>query len=163
MLNNFLAHFKLKTYSLVVAGAEKIKSHTTPIPKTMSFNEDFKTISKMDKSNSCPDECEFKRLLRIPAVWVPPPQNNPLIGMIISRDPTTAFISHYNDAKSKNLLLWRENLFDTNGIPKWTYDKIASFNRKYMEGALSEEELKKITNTIFNSVYWGHLHKCYSD
>ena len=96
----------------------------------MNFDNYFKAISKMNKSDACPDECEFKRLSAIPAVWVPPPQNNPFIGMIISRDPTTAFIPYYNDAKSKDLSLWREDLFNSNAIPDWIYGRIEYFNRK---------------------------------
>lgn len=117
----------------------------------------------MNKSDACPDECEFKRLSAIPAVWVPPPQNNPFIGMIISRDPTTAFIPYYNDAKSKNLLSWREDLFNSNAIPDWIYGRIEYFNRKYMENYLSNDELLNFKKTLFNSVYWTHLHKCFTD
>lgn len=125
----------------------------------------------MNKYDSCPDNCKFKKLPKIPAVWVPPPQNNPFIGMIISRDPTTAFIPYYNDAKipyyndakSKGLSLWRENLFNSNAIPDWIYKRIEYFNRKYMENSLSNDELANFRKTLFNSVYWTHLHKCCTD
>jgi hypothetical protein len=129
----------------------------------MSFDDYFKTVSKMNKSDSCPDECEFKRLSDIPAVWVHPPQNNPFIGIIISRDPTTAFIPYYNDAKSKDLSLWREDLFNSNAIPDWIYGRIEYFNRKYMENSLSNDELLNFKKILFNSVYWTHLHKCCTD
>lgn len=117
----------------------------------------------MNKSNACPDECEFKRLSAIPAVWVPPPQNNPFIGMIISRDPTTAFIPYYNDAKSKSFFSWKEDLFNSNAIPDWIYGRIEYFNRKYLENYLSNDELVNFRKVLFQSVYWTHLHKCCTD
>lgn len=129
----------------------------------MSFDDFFKTSIVMKKSQSCPDKCEFKGVTEIPAVWVPPAENNPFIGIIISRDPTTAFIPFYKEANGMNLTEWREYLFSTNAIPKWTFDKIALFNRKYMEGAFSDFEMNNFKDTLFNSVYWTHLHKCCTD
>lgn len=129
----------------------------------MSFDKHFKTFITINKSDACPDGCEFKGLSDIPAVWVPPPQKNPFVGIIISRDPTTEFIPYYNAAKSRNLSSWRELLFDTNAIPRWTYHRIEVFNQRYMHSALSEKELKKFRDTLFHSVYWTHLHKCCTD
>ncbi|KAF1078385.1 uracil-DNA glycosylase family protein [Methanogenium sp. MK-MG] len=129
----------------------------------MSFDEHVKICMTMNKSDACPDECELKGLSDIPAVWVPPPQNHPFAGIIISRDPTTAFIPYYTDAKSRSLSLWRELLFDTNAIPRWTFTRIKSFNQRYMQGALSDEELNTFRDTLYHSVYWTHLHKCCTD
>ena len=67
------------------------------------------------------------------AVWVPPPQNNHFVGMIISRDSTTAFVLYYSSAKSKNLSLWWEDLFNSNAMPDWIYRRIEYYNRKYMD------------------------------
>lgn len=129
----------------------------------MNFDEQFEAFMAMNKSDVCPDGCEFKGLADTPLVWVPPPQKHPFIGFIISRDPTTEFIPYYTDAKSKSLSSWRELLFNSNAIPRWTYRRIEVFNQKYMHGALSEEELINFRDTLFHSVYWTHLHKCCTD
>lgn len=129
----------------------------------MSFDEDFQTFTKMNKPDACPDACECKGLADIPAVWVPPPQNHPFVGIIISRDPTTAFIPYYSEAQSKDLSGWREHLFDTNAIPRWICQRIGEFNGKYMDGALSTGELETFRETLYHSVYWTHLHKCCTD
>lgn len=129
----------------------------------MSFDEHFKSVSMMNKIDACPDECKFKRLTDIPAVWIPLPQKKPFAGIIISRDPTTAFIPYYDAAKSKSLLLWREELFNSNAIPDWIYKRIETFNRRYMESSLSNDELANFKRTLFQSVYWTHLHKCCTD
>ncbi|WAI01797.1 uracil-DNA glycosylase family protein [Methanogenium organophilum] len=129
----------------------------------MVFDEHFHAFTKLTKSDACPDTCECKELIDIPTVWVPPPQKHPFAGIIISRDPTTAFIPYYTEAQSKDLSLWREHLFATNAIPQWTFQRISEFNRKYMDGALSEGELETFRKTLCHSVYWTHLHKCCTD
>lgn len=129
----------------------------------MSFDEDFRDFIAMDKFISCPEECGLRCLSEIPVVWVPPPQEHPFIGIIISRDPTTAFIPFYNEARDMNLPEWREHLFATNAIPRWVCEKIEKFSREYMDDPLSEEELENFRDTLYNSVYWTHLHKCCTD
>jgi hypothetical protein len=129
----------------------------------MGFSEHFEECKVMNKSLSCPEECGLRDLSGIPAVWVPPPQDRPLAGMIISRDPTTAFIQYYNEARSMPLPEWREHLFHCNAISDWTFDKIERFNRKCMKVPLSPEDLENFRNTLFHSVYWTHLHKCCTD
>ena len=129
----------------------------------MGFSGYFEECKDMKKSFSCPEECGLRDLSKIPAVWVPPPQNHPFAGMIISRDPTTAFIPYYNDAEAMPLPQWRERLFHCNAIPDWTFDKIERFSGKCMEVPLSPEELENFRNTLFSSVYWTHLHKCCTD
>lgn len=117
----------------------------------MSFDEHFKTFISINKSDACPDECECKGLSGIPAVWIPPPQKHPFVGIIISRDPTTAFIPYYTDAKAKDLSSWRELLFETNAIPRWTFQRITAFNGKYMDGAFSEEEMNTFRDKTVTS------------
>ncbi len=129
----------------------------------MGFTEHFEDCRKMNKKDSCPDECEFKDMLEIPAVWVPPPQKHQFIGIIISRDPTTAFIPFYNEAKEMDFRKWREHLFATNAIPRWVCKKVEKFSSEYMAVPLSNEELENFRKTLYNSVYWTHLHKCCTD
>ncbi|MBN1431496.1 MAG: hypothetical protein JW931_01850 [Methanomicrobiaceae archaeon] len=117
----------------------------------------------MNKKDSCPDECGLKSISTAPAVWVPPPQRHPFAGIIISRDPTTAFIPFYNEAKEMDLPKWREHLFATDAIPRWVCSRIEMFNRKYMDDLFSKEELGNFRDTLYNSVYWTHLHKCCTD
>jgi len=129
----------------------------------MGFDKHFKNFIAMKKSDACPDTCELKGASGIPAVWVPPPQNHPFAGLIISRDPTTAFIPYYTDAKKMDLSLWRELLFDTNAIPRWTHQRVTKFTEKYLQGTISEEEMEQFRETLYHSVYWTHLHKCCTD
>lgn len=129
----------------------------------MGFSEYFEEWMDMDKTVSCPEGCGLRTLSEIPAVWVPSPQDRPFAGMIISRDPTTAFITYYNEARSMPLPGWREHLFHCNAIPDWTFDKIERFSSGYMEAPLSKKELENFRDTLFNSVYWTHLHRCCTD
>jgi len=129
----------------------------------MGFSEHFEDCRKMNKKDSCPDGCGLKSMSTAPAVWVPPPQRHRFAGIIISRDPTTAFIPFYNEAKEMDLSKWRDHLFATDAIPRWVCDKVEKFSREHMADPLSDEELEKFRDTLYNSVYWTHLHKCCTD
>lgn len=130
----------------------------------MNLNTFFSDNSQVDKGEVCPAECVFKKLSSIPQVWIPPPQSpNNCIGMIISRDPTTAFIPYYSKARTLELPLWRQELFNSHAIPQWLCDRIAVFNQKYMQGQLSDDVLIRFRNSISENVYWTHLHKCCTD
>jgi hypothetical protein len=130
----------------------------------MNLNTLFFDNIQLDKGKVCPAKCEFKNLSSTPQVWVPPPQKtNKCIGIIISRDPTTAFIPYYTNASSLELSLWRQNLFNSHAIPQWLCDRITVFNLKYMHGQLSEDVLSRFKRSINENVYWTHLHKCCTD
>jgi hypothetical protein len=118
----------------------------------------------MDKRKVCPDLCELKDFPAIPPIWIPPPQKRDrFVGLIISRDPTTAFIPAYCAARAMSASSGRAYLFHSDAIPRWIFDQIAVFNQKFMQTSFSEEELMNFRTVLFEGVYWTHLHKCCTD
>lgn len=117
-----------------------------------------------DKERECPDRCELKGFPAVPPVWVPPPQNcERPVGLIVSRDPTVAFIPTYLSSRAMSASSGREYLFASDAIPRWICDRIAVFNRLFMQSSLSEEELARFRRVLYGKVYWTHLHKCCTD
>jgi hypothetical protein len=129
---------------------------------TMEFYEYFEACSTMNKEEECPDGCELKEgFPDIPPIWIPPPQKpDQFVGLLISRDPTTDFMPVYCCAKTKYASSPRAYMFKSNAIPRWLCDRIAEFNKEYMENQLSPSEFDTIRRTLFDHVYWTHLHKC---
>jgi len=104
------------------------------------------------KKNVCPKECELQSK-DIEIVTVPPP--NEIVGIIISRDPTTEWIENgYEDAKGKSDDKRRKELFET-AIPRILIDRICNY--------IDAKNLEILKKTIYQKVYWTHLHKCFTD
>jgi hypothetical protein len=130
----------------------------------MDFYEHFERCGAMDKEHVCPDRCELKDFSAVPPIWVPPPQKRDhFVGVVVSRDPTTEFIPVYSAAKIMGASSGRAHLFHSNAIPRWIFDRIAVFNRMFMQNTLSEKELTNFRDVLFEGVYWTHLHKCCTD
>ncbi|MDI6708226.1 MAG: uracil-DNA glycosylase family protein, partial [Candidatus Thermoplasmatota archaeon] len=109
--------------------------------------------TEINKSD-CPKECAFKNKKTEP-VLIPQPEE--IIGIIVSRDPTVDWLYKYlKDEDEKNAS--RKLLF-ASAIPLSLLTKIAIFMRK----ALAHEDMKCLFNTIFEKVYWTHMHKCCTD
>jgi len=107
--------------------------------------------------------CKFKSLRNTPIVGIPGPQKpNHLLGVIISRDPTTAFILPYMMARERSLEGWHHDLMVACAPPQWVIGQIATFNRKYLENNYTAE-IKRLYEIMVNNVYWTHLHKCCTD
>jgi hypothetical protein len=77
-----------------------------------------------------------------------PPEN--IQGILISRDPTSAFIEPYRTQK-KN-----KGLCQFNAPPKWLYSRILS----YMKYSSNSPEAEKLCNFLNLNCYWTHFHKC---
>ncbi|MDO8733774.1 MAG: uracil-DNA glycosylase family protein [Elusimicrobiota bacterium] len=114
----------------------------------MKLNEYLKKIRK----SRCPHDCEFKIKEKIEIAFVPPPDK--ILGVIISRDPTTNWLEkHYKKEKKS-----RKNLFDS-AIPSQLIERI----RNFMANNITEKDKKHISEFIYKNVYWTHLHKCFTD
>ena len=113
-------------------------------------------FEKIDKSD-CPDDCTFKYKREIEIALVPPPDE--ILGVIISRDPTIGWYSKYTDIK-KNYEeeTVRTKLFET-AIPNSLKNQIEFF----MKESLDKNSLDCLFDTLFQKVYWTHLHKCFTD
>lgn len=113
-------------------------------------------LEKIDKSD-CPDDCTFKYKREIKIALVPPPDE--ILGVIISRDPTTRWYSTYTDIK-KNYEeeTVRTKLFET-AIPNSLKNQIEFF----MKESIDKNNLDCLFDTLFQKVYWTHLHKCFTD
>jgi len=95
------------------------------------------------------DNCELNDRWPLPhPICMSPPEN--IQGILISRDPTSAFIEPYRTQK-KN-----EGLFQFNAPPKWLCCRIQSF----MKYSINSPELEKIRNFLNWNCYWTHFHKC---
>jgi len=130
----------------------------------IDFYEYFERCRGADKERECPDQCELKVFPAVPPVWVPPPQNRDrLVGLVVSRDPTVAFIPTYLSAQAMSASSGREHLFASDAIPRWICDRIAVFNRTFMPNPFSEEELTNFRHVLYDGVYWTHLNKCCTD
>ena len=108
----------------------------------MNIREYLETLNK----NSCPNDCELKNKRKIEIALVPPPDE--ILGVIISRDPTTDWLDTYRK-ESKS----RERLFDT-AIPVQLIERI----KKFTGG-----DINYLSELIYKNVYWTHLHKCFTD
>jgi len=109
----------------------------------------------IDKSK-CPSDCGFQSKKDIPIIWVPPPQKS--LGVLISRDPTFRGIPFYNYYMSEEKEFAKKMLF-AHSIPKLLIERILEF----MGDRISKNNIKNLFDTIFQQVYWTHLHKCITD
>ena len=114
--------------------------------KMKALKKYLETINK----NDCPQDCELQSKKEIEIALVPPPKE--VLGIIISRDPTTKWLDKgYEDAKDLSNTKYRKKLFDT-AIPKMLVGKIKDF-----------ADITELKDTIYEKVYWTHLHKCFTD
>lgn len=111
----------------------------------------------------CPEQCEFKSRNNIPIVGIPEPQKQKrLLGVIISRDPTTDFIDPYFEARQKTPEGWHNQLMTAKAPPQWIIVQIARFNKKHLNEQYTTE-IEHLKEIIENNVYWTHYHKCCTD
>lgn len=127
----------------------------------MQFIDFISKAQNINDKTPCPEECEFKKLDNDPIVGVPEPQNK-LLGVIISRDPTTAFITPYLEARKQSPEAWHHQLMTANAPPQWLIGQIAIFNKKYLSNQY-DAEIERLRDIMENNVYWTHLHKCCTD
>jgi hypothetical protein len=129
----------------------------------MQFIDNIIDTQNITDKPSCSSSCDFKQLSNIPIVGVPGPQKpNSLLGVIISRDPTTAFIQPYIGARAKSLDGWHHQLMTVPAPPQWIIGQISTFNRKYLDSKYTVE-IVRLNEIMVNNVYWTHLHKCCTD
>lgn len=116
----------------------------------------------------CKGQCDFIGRDRIVTVGVPPPvYPNKILGVFISRDPTTAFEPFYEIARgvysaNQNIPSWRDLLITECAPPRLFINRITTFQWKYL-GNKYLEEVKSLRKVMYNNVYWTHLHKCCTD
>ena len=129
----------------------------------MHFTNFISNAQNITTKSSCPQKCEFKTRNDIPIVGIPEPRKqNHFTGIIISRDPTTAFIEPYMEARQKSPEAWHHQLMTASAPPQWIIGQLATFNRKYLEGQYTAE-IERLKEILENNVYWTHLHKCCTD
>lgn len=109
---------------------------------------------------SCPADCQFKDNREIPIVGIPAPKI--IKGIIISRDPTTAFIRPYLLARLISPEEWHYKLMTANAPPQWIIKQIATFSEKYLKTD-NKDGVEKLRILMENNIYWTHLHKCCTD
>lgn len=129
----------------------------------MQFIDYLSNSEHIYNKSNCPKDCGFQSNKKIPIVGIAPPQApEKILGMIISRDPTTRFINNYLSARSETSYLWNKTLMNVQAPPQWLINKIKTFNDKYMDGKHTDDTtiFEKI---LVNNFYWTHLHKCCTD
>lgn len=97
------------------------------------------------KKEGCPQNCELKSKKETEIALVPPPDE--ILGLLISRDPTTDWLDTYRKNR-KN----REALFSA--IPELLIKRIKKF---------TGEDINCVSELLYKNVYWTHLHKCFTD
>lgn len=112
-------------------------------------------LNNIEKSK-CPNNCEFKNE-NLPIIKIPPPKNPKIL--LISRDPTVAFIPIYEHFQAYEEERRRRMLF-TSAIPLSLIVQITKFLRK---GNEDTKENKKALFKLYDVSYWTHLHKCPTD
>lgn len=118
----------------------------------MNLKEYLETINK----NNCPKDCNLKGG-KIEPAWVPPPDE--ILGILISRDPTIRWYNIYTTVKNKYKKdTARIELFKT-AIPNSLKRQIEFF----MNERIDKKDMNCLFDTLFQKVYWTHLHKCSTD
>ena len=129
----------------------------------MRFEDYFLGAQDIYRKDRCPRECPSAALHSVPIVGIPLPQwPHKLAGVLVSRDPTTAFIAPYLAARRGLINEWRSALMRADAPPQWLVQQIAAFDRKHMDGA-HDREIEKLSDVMAENVYWTHLHKCSTD
>lgn len=114
-----------------------------------------RTIKSLLKKEKCPNSCPFKRRPIAPA-YVDPAEH--IEGIIISRDPTMAWLPIYNFARLKSDEIRRLLLYAT-AIPGQIVSRITEFYSWDPAG----NKCAKLIRSIFQLTYWTHFHKCHTD
>jgi hypothetical protein len=129
----------------------------------MQFINFISDTGNIFNKSCCPQECDVELRNNIPIVGISEPQKqNKLLGVIISRDPTTAFIDPYLKAKQTTPEGWHDQLMTAKAPPQWVLKQITTFNKKYLENKYMPE-IERLREIMEKSVYWTHLHKCCTD
>lgn len=129
----------------------------------MQFIKFISNDQNITQKPSCPQNCDFKLRSDIPIVGIPELQKqHPLLGVIISRDPTTAFIEPYMEARNKTPEGWHNQLMTSKAPPQWLIGQISTFDRKYLDNQYTTE-IERLKEVMENNVYWTHIHKCCTD
>jgi hypothetical protein len=118
----------------------------------------FKNMEKTD----CPVGCRLKVKKGIKPVCVPPPED--ILGVIISRDPTTDWLYQNLNKEPEN---YRRKILFASAIPLSLLTKISIFLREgIVEDGLEYQynnDIERLYGVIFEKTYWTHLHKCPTD
>ena len=129
----------------------------------MRFEDYFLGAQNVFQKDRCPDRCPLKAYNRMPIVGIPLPQwPRKLFGVLVSRDPATAFIPLYLAARECLIDDWRHTLMFADAPPQWLIGQIATFDRKHM-GGVHALEIPRLRDIMLEDVYWTHLHKCCTD
>lgn len=128
----------------------------------MQFIDYIKNPVNIVNKSACPDDCDFKGE-DVPIVGIMPPESpNKLLGIIISRDPTTEFIEVYQKAKTnENSFEWHQLMIE-DAPPQWLINKIILFNEKHLNGDYNKE-IESLKAIVKDNLYWTHFHKCCTD
>jgi len=131
-------------------------SETFKVTRILLVTKDARMIEKYLESiekSKCPPDCPFIGE-DVPIIKIPPPENLKII--LISRDPTTDFISLYKYAVLLDNERRRSILF-TDAIPLSLIRQITKFLKK---GDELTKEKEKTLFKLYDVAYWTHLHKC---
>ena len=107
------------------------------------------------QKNDCPAHCAFKSTQHGPAI-VPPPSY--IAGIMVSRDPTTGWIPFHQYTQDFEDNMRRLILFSS-AIPLQLTMRIIGFT----EMKESSIDRNTLLDTMFQQMYWTHLHKCFTD
>jgi hypothetical protein len=98
-------------------------------------------------------------------VLIPPPKKEMMKGVIISRDPTTAFFKEYDEASKMNDDAFRKKLLLKGGVLNekipvgGIVKRIKKVCEKNNEITFSPDSL---SHFLLENCYWTHLLKCYT-
>lgn len=129
----------------------------------MQFIDFISNIQNITDKSRCPQKCEFKLRNDIPIVGIPEPiKLHKFLGIIISRDPTIAFIDPYYEARQNSPEGWHSKLMIVPAPPQWLIRQIATFDKKYLDNQ-HVTEIEHLKVIMKDNIYWTHLHKCCTD
>jgi len=113
------------------------------------------------KEGKCPDSCVFeKREKPEERAWIPPPERE-LVGVLISKNYR---LRHY-DSKDPKFIDYKNDREEHFGvsIPCQLIGRIENFTKTNMKEEFDEDDLKCLSDIIYNNTYWTHLIKCFTD
>jgi len=123
----------------------------------VSFIDIQLNVDTIYNKNICQVECDFKKYGKTPIVKISlPKEPEKFLGMIISEDPTTAFICPYKFAMRRGDT---HSLIKNPAPPKWLIQRITEYQNKYCDGQYSNQ-IEKLQEKINNNFYWTHMLKC---
>ncbi|MGB8658210.1 MAG: uracil-DNA glycosylase family protein [Candidatus Zixiibacteriota bacterium] len=104
----------------------------------------------------CPS-CDLKSKNNIKIALVPPP--NEIVGVIISHDPPVRWLPFYGYFTKEFQADTRRKMLFASAILRSLMDRVLQF----MGDRINDNDKQCLFNTIFQKVYWTHLHKCFTD